>query len=317
VLGVLAALEVARALQANAISLRHGLALVNWTNEEGARFAPAMIASGVYARAFSCADAHASVDRDGVSLGEALRRIGYAGDVPPGAPQLSAYLELHIEQGPVLEDEHFDLGIVTGVQGMRWFDVSVAGVSCHAGTTPMATRRDPVRVAAAAVRALLELADTDPGRALVTIGVIETPLGARNTVPGKVRFTVDVRHPETAGLEKLEASLRDILANLAAATACGVEIVSVWASPPVRFDAVLIGCVEQAVEALGLRGRRIVSGAGHDAVYTARVVPTAMIFTPCRGGISHHPTESITQDEAGNGADALLQAVLEADLALA
>jgi N-carbamoyl-L-amino-acid hydrolase len=313
VLGVLAALEVVRTLRQGVVATRHDLVVINWTNEEGARFAPAMVASGVFTGAFALETALAFTDRDGISIGDALQAIGYAGTVAPGAVRLAAYFELHIEQGPVLEQEQRDIGVVTGVQGMRWFDVTVTGQSCHAGTTPMALRHDPLQAACAMAQAVAWIGDSDPGSSLATIGCFEARPGARNTVSAEVSFSVDLRHPESVKLDALEQALRAALPKLAATHGCAVRLEQIWESPPVLFAPACVAAVRAAAAELGLKHRDIVSGAGHDAVYVARIAPTAMIFTPCLNGISHHPAESITPAQAAAGADVLLRAVLAYD----
>jgi N-carbamoyl-L-amino-acid hydrolase len=313
VLGVMAGLAAIRALRAARLTTRHPIAVINWTNEEGARFAPAMLASGVHAGVFTEAYALSRDDASGISLAEALARSGQAGTIAAGAQRLAAYFELHIEQGPILEQEGFDIGVVTGVQGIAWFDVTVTGAPCHAGTTPMHLRRDPVLAAAAMIQTIHSIATAD-ANARATVGDLAADPGSRNTVAATVRFTVDLRHPDTQRLAALESALRDALPPLAAAQGCAVTIEEVWHSAPVTFDAACVQAVEHAATSLGARHRRIVSGAGHDAVYLARTCPTAMIFTPCLGGISHHPAESITREQAALGADVLLNAVLAYDM---
>jgi N-carbamoyl-L-amino-acid hydrolase len=316
ILGVLAGLATIRALRAAEITTRHPLAVINWTNEEGARFAPAMLGSGVHAGAFSAAYALSRTDAHGASLAEALAQSGQAGATPAGAQTLTAYFELHIEQGPILEQETIDIGVVTGVQGMSWFDVTVTGTPTHAGTTPLHLRHDPVLAAATMIQAVDALARADPA-ARATVGQLEAHPGSRNTVAGRVSFTVDLRHPETRHLAALENAFRAALPPLAQARGCTARIEKIWHAPPVTFDATCLQAVGHAARLLGARYRPIISGAGHDAVYLARICPTAMIFTPCQGGISHHPAESITREQAALGADVLLHTVLTYDRAQA
>lgn len=314
ILGVLAGLAAIRALRAAGTTTRHPLAVINWTNEEGARFAPAMLASGVHAGVFTESYALARADAQGITVAQALSQTGQSGPMTAGAQKLAAYFELHIEQGPVLEQHHADIGVVTGVQGISWFDVTVDGAPTHAGTTPMALRKDPVLAAAAMIQAIDALAATDPD-ARATIGQIAAQPGARNTVAARVKFTVDLRHPKADRLAALEAGLRDALPSLAAARGCSVAIDGIWHAAPVVFDAGCVQAVHNAATLLAARHRPIVSGAGHDAVYLTRVCPTAMIFVPCLGGVSHHPAESITEQQAALGADVLLNAVLGYDRA--
>jgi N-carbamoyl-L-amino-acid hydrolase len=314
ILGVLAGLAAIRALRAAGTVTRHPLAVINWTNEEGARFAPAMLASGVHAGVFTEAYALARTDAQGITLAQALSETGQSGTMPAGAHTLAAYFELHIEQGPVLEQEQADIGVVTGVQGISWFDVTVTGAPTHAGTTPMALRKDPVLAAAAMIQAIYAVAASDSA-ARATIGQLAAQPGARNTVAARADFAVDLRHPKADSLAALEAGLRDALPPLAAARGCSVAINRIWHAAPVLFDPCCVQAVHNAATLLTARHRPIVSGAGHDAVYLARVCPTAMIFIPCLGGVSHHPAESITEQQAALGADVLLNAVLGYDRA--
>ncbi len=313
ILGVLAGLEVVRTLHDAGIVTRHPLAVIDWTNEEGARFAPAMVASGVFAGEFSLDYALAQRDRDGVTLGEALALAGFAGDAPVGAQALAAHFELHIEQGPVLEAEALDIGVVSGVQGIRWFDVVVRGQTCHAGTTPMALRRDALHSAARLALAVDQIGRSDPGRSLATIGLFQAYPGSRNTAPGEVRLTVDLRHPEVAGLDRMEAALGESASALASECGTPITVTPIWSSPPVCFDPGVIAAITRATERLGHSYRTMLSGAGHDSVYTARVAPTGMIFVPCEAGISHNIAENITPADAERGANVLLQAVLDYD----
>jgi N-carbamoyl-L-amino-acid hydrolase len=313
ILGVLAGLEVVRTLHDAGIVTRHPIEVIDWTNEEGARFAPAMVASGVFAGEFSLDHALAATDRDGVTLGEALARSGFAGDEEVGGHALAAHFELHIEQGPVLENEALEIGVVGGVQGIRWYDVVINGQTCHAGTTPMALRRDALQAAARLAVAVDDIGRSDPGNSLSTIGLFQAYPGSRNTAPGEVRLTVDLRHPLIAGLDRMESALRDSIAALETARGVTIAFTPVWSSPPVVFDPGVLGAISAATQRLGYSHRTILSGAGHDSVYTARVAPTGMIFVPCEAGISHNIAENITPDEAERGANVLLQAVLDYD----
>jgi len=272
-----------------------------------------MVASGVFAGEFSLDHALAATDRDGVTLGEALARSGFAGDEQPGAHALAAHFELHIEQGPVLENEALEIGVVGGVQGIRWYDVVVKGQTCHAGTTPMALRRDALHAAARLAVMIDEIGRSEPGQSLSTIGLFQAYPGSRNTAPGEVRLTVDLRHPQIAGLDRMEAALRDRIATLETAQAVTIALTPVWSSPPVVFDPGVLGAITAATQRLGYSHRSMLSGAGHDSVYTARVAPTGMIFVPCEGGLSHNIAENITRAEAERGANVLLQAVLDYD----
>ncbi len=313
ILGVLAGLEVIRTLRENGVAARHPIEVINWTNEEGARFAPAMLASGVFGGAFTLDFALAAKDREGVTLGEALAVSGFAGSAPVDDHPLAAHYELHIEQGPVLEAAETEIGVVIGVQGIRWFDVTIAGLACHAGTMPMAMRRDPLNAAARLALAVDAIGRSDPGVSLSTIGIFEAWPGSRNTVPESVRMSIDLRHPDTSGLDRLEASFRIAAQDIATTAGAHITITPVWQSPAVEFAPECIAAVRGGATALGLSHQDIVSGAGHDSVYVSRVAPTAMIFVPCEHGISHNEAENITFAQAEAGANVLLHAVLAHD----
>ena len=313
ILGVLAGLEVIRRLDDAGIVTRHPIEVIDWTNEEGARFTPAMLSSGAFAGVFDTGYARSRTDRDGVTFAAALEAIGFKGPEPVGGHPLAAHFELHIEQGPVLEDADIEVGVVVGVQGIRWLDVEVTGQACHAGTTPMALRHDALQGAARLAGAVDAVGRSDPGRSLSTIGVFEAFPGSRNTVPETVRLTVDLRHPEPAELDRMEGDLRASATAIAAELGVGIAIDQIWSSPPVVFAPACVGAVRQAVERLGYSRQDIVSGAGHDSVYVSRVAPTGMIFIPCENGISHNEAENITPAQAETGANVLLHAVLAFD----
>ena len=317
VIGVLAGLEVLRTLHDAGYETAAPIEVVNWTNEEGSRFAPAMLASGVFAGVFAQEWAEAREDRDGVRFGDALDRVGARGAVPCGGRALSAHFELHIEQGPVLEAEGRVVGVVTGVQAMRWYEVEITGRESHAGTTPMPLRRDALSAAAEVVRAVEALGRAHAPDAVATVGLLECRPNSRNVVPGSAFLTVDLRHPSDAVLAAMETGLEAVLDRLRAERRVGVALSRVWDSPAVRFDPACVDAVRRAAEAAGLPSREIVSGAGHDSAYIARVAPTAMIFIPCRGGLSHNEAEHAEQDHVAAGAEVLLRAVLETDRKLA
>src|SRR6266540_6099194 len=317
VLGVLAALEALRTLHEGGYETFAPVEVVNWTNEEGARFAPAMTASGVFAGVFERDWAAAREDRTGVKFGDALAAIGYRGAEKCGAHPLSAYFELHIEQGPILEAEAKDVGVVTGVQGMRWYEVTVTGQDSHAGTTPMHARRDALMGAARIVEQVNAIAKAHPPLAVGTVGLVEVRPNSPNVIPGEAFFTVDFRHPETQVLDSMEQMLTAVADQICGALGLGVVVTKIWDQPPVRFDPDCVTCVRTAAEASGFSARDIVSGAGHDAAYVARVAPTAMIFVPCRDGISHNEAEFSSKEQCAAGAQVLLQAVLDYDRQLA
>jgi N-carbamoyl-L-amino-acid hydrolase len=316
-LGVLAALEALRTLHAAGYETFAPIEVVNWTNEEGARFAPAMLSSGVFAGVFARDWAVARRDRAGVAFGDALAAIGYRGEEACGAHPLSAFFELHIEQGPLLEAEAKEIGVVTGVQAMRWYEVTVSGQDSHAGTTPMHARRDALVCAAQIVERVNAIAKAHAPLGVGTVGLVEVRPNSPNVIPGEVFFTVDFRHPETPVLDSMEQMLTTVTDQVCGAMGAGVVVTRIWDQPPVRFDAECVACVRAAAEAHGFSTRDIVSGAGHDAAYVARVAPTAMIFVPCRGGISHNEAEFSTLEQCAAGAQVLLQAVLDYDQRLA
>jgi len=316
-LGVLAALEAVRTLQDFGYETNAPIEIVNWTNEEGSRFAPAMLGSGVFAGAFSPDYADGRQDRDGNKFADALSRIGYRGSEKAGAHKLGAMIELHIEQGPILENEGVTIGVVTGVQGMRWYEVTVWGEDAHTGATPMHLRKNALLGAARVIVAVDAIGREFAPLAVATVGLIENRPNSRNVVPGEVFFTVDMRHPQDDVLEQMEQRLRLALVAILGPLGLTYEEKPIWTSPAVRFAPELIGCVRRAAEDAGFTTRDIVSGAGHDAVYVARVAPTTMIFVPCLKGISHNEAESTSQEECAAGAQVLLNAILEYDRGIA
>jgi N-carbamoyl-L-amino-acid hydrolase len=311
-LGVLAALEALCTLHDHNRSTNAPVELVNWTNEEGARFAPAMLASGVFAGIFTADYAYSRADRDGKSFGEELIRIGYRGPEKAGARKFAGMFELHIEQGPILEHENRMIGIVQGAQGVRWYDITITGEEAHAGAMPMKLRKNAL-VGAARIIERVDAIARDLPNAVGTVGMIENRPNSRNVIPGEVFLTADFRHPEIMGLDWLEAQLREALADVLPPLALTYREDRIWSSPPVHFSQDLIDCVRVAVETAGFSYRDIVSGAGHDSVYIARVAPTTMIFVPSRGGISHNEAEWTSFEQCAAGAQVLLNAVLEYD----
>ena len=317
VLGVLGALEALRTLVEAGYETFAPIEVVNWTNEEGARFSPAMTSSGVFAGAFDRAWAVSRQDRSGETFGAALEAIGYRGTEPCGAHRLSAFFELHIEQGPILEAEVKDIGIVTGVQGMRWYEAKVTGQDAHTGATPMHLRKNALVGAARLVEKVDAIARAHSPLAVGTVGSLEVKPNSPNVVPGEVHFTVDFRHPEAAVLDSMERMLFAAVAEVCGTLRLEGTATKIWDQPPVAFDPQCIGAVREAAAQSGFSAREIVSGAGHDAAYVARVAPTAMIFVPCRDGISHNEAEFTSKEQCAAGAQVLLQAVLNYDRALA
>jgi beta-ureidopropionase / N-carbamoyl-L-amino-acid hydrolase len=317
VLGVLGALEALRTLVQAGYETFAPIEVVNWTNEEGSRFAPAMVASGVFAGAFTRDWADANKDREGVTFGAALDGIGYRGSEPCGRHPLSAFFELHIEQGPILEAEDKEIGIVTGVQGMRWYEVTVTGESAHTGATPMRLRKNALLGAARLTERINAIAERHAPDALGAVGLMEVRPNSRNVVPGEVFFCVDFRHPQAAVLDELEAEFVKSLNEICDPLGLAVTSTRIWDQPPVHFDAACVASVRRAAELSGFSTRDIISGAGHDAAYVSRVAPTSMIFVPCRGGISHNEAEFTAKEQCAAGAQVLLQAVLDYDRQLA
>jgi N-carbamoyl-L-amino-acid hydrolase len=312
VLGVLGGLEVLKTLHDLGYETNAPLLLVNWTNEEGSRFAPAMLGSGVFAKAFDRAYADSREDRQGARFGDALDAIGYRGNVKAGEVAIAAMFELHIEQGPILEAEARVIGIVQGVQGMRWYDVTVTGREAHTGSTPMQLRKNALVGASRLVEAVDRIAKSR-APAVGTVGLLEVKPNSRNVIPGEVFLTVDFRHPQSAVLDEIEAEWAQAVARLAAESGLVVDSKRIWDSPPVAFDPECIACVREGAERAGLPAREIISGPGHDAAYISRIAPTTMIFVPCKDGISHNEAESTTFDECAAGAQVLLNAVLAYD----
>ena len=313
VLGVLAGLEVVRTMHTLNYITNAPLELVNWANEEGSRFAPAMLASGVFAGVFTPEYAWGREDRAGQRYGDELERIGYKGTQKSGDHRLGAMFELHIEQGPILEDEGKMIGIVTGVQGMRWYEVNVTGQDAHTGATPMRLRRNALLGSARMIDAIDAIGQRHAPDAVATVGLIENKPNSRNVIPGEVFFTVDLRHPDDRVLDRMEAELRAALEAILPPLKLEYAEKLIWNCPAVRFDKELIECVRHGAEKSGFAAREMVSGAGHDAAYIARIAPTTMIFVPCLGGISHNEAESTTFDECAAGAQVLLEAVVEWD----
>ena len=308
--GVLSGLEVIRALNDAGVETVAPIEVSAWTNEEGSRFPPAMVSSGVFAGVFDLEYGLSRADLDGTTIGEELSRIGYAGDRPVGKP-VKAFFEAHIEQGPILEAEEKTIGVVTDAQGQRWYECTFTGQEAHAGPTPMSTRRDALVGAARVIDAVNRIGNDNAPLACATVGLIEAYPNSRNTIPGRVFFAIDLRHPDDATLSKMDRDVRAAVAEVAETIGLETRLEEIWYSPPVPFDRECVDAVRRAAEANGYAHREIVSGAGHDACYIARVAPTSMIFIPCEGGISHNEIESATPEHVAAGCQVLLQAMLE------
>ncbi|RCS25184.1 Zn-dependent hydrolase [Phyllobacterium salinisoli] len=311
VLGVLGGLEVVRTLNDLGIRTKHPIVVTNWTNEEGARFAPAMLASGVFAGVHTLDYAYARTDPEGKTFGEELKRIDWIGDEEVGARKMHAYLEYHIEQGPILEAENKQIGVVTHCQGLWWLEVTLTGKEAHTGSTPMNLRVN----AGLAMARILEMVQTvamenQPG-AVGGVGQMFFSPNSRNVLPGKVVFTIDIRTPDQAKLDRMRARIEAEAPAIAETLGVGCSIEAVGHFDPVTFDPVLVGRVRDAAERLGYTHMNLISGAGHDACWAARVAPATMIMCPCVDGLSHNEDEEISKEWAAAGADVLLHAAVE------
>jgi len=308
--GVLAGLEVLRTLEDAGIVTERPVAVAIWTNEEGSRFVPVMGGSGTFAGVYTLEHVRQQRDIDGIAFGDALDAIGYAGDAAVGGRALDAYFEAHIEQGPVLEREEKVVGVVTGALGLFWYDCIWSGQDAHAGPTPMEARRDALRGASRMVEAIHALAVRHAPDGRATVGFMQVSPNSRNVVPGRVKMTVDMRHPDDGQLAAMDRELRDAAAAIARELGLECDLQQVDHFPASRFDPDCIDAVRAATRALGYPHREMVSGAGHDAIYIARVAPTSMIFVPCKDGISHNEIEDARPEHLEAGANVLLHAIL-------
>ena len=311
VLGVLGALEVVRSLNDMGIKTRHPIAIANWTNEEGTRFAPAMLSSGVFAGIHTEDWAKSRQDADGKLFGDELRRIGWQGDEPVGPRKMHAMFELHIEQGPILEAEKKDIGVVTHGQGLRWIECTITGKESHTGSTPMHMRKNAGRGLALITEMVHDIAMKNQPNAVGAIGHIDVYPNSRNIIPGKVVFTIDFRSHLQEVIDARLAEFAEKAPQLCEEIEVGLEWEIVGQFDPPAFDEGCVGAVREAAERLGYSHMDIVSGAGHDACWVNDVAPTAMIMCPCVDGLSHNEAEEISKDWAAAGTDVLLHAVLE------
>ena len=310
--GVMAGLEIVRTLNDLGYETEAPIEIVAWTNEEGSRFSPAMVGSGAFAGVFDLAYGLNRPDNTtGVTLGAELERIGFAGPEPVGGRKIAAYFEAHIEQGPILEAAGLPVGIVTGAQGQRWYEVTVTGQEAHAGPTPMPRRRDALVGAVRMIDAVNRIGHTHAPHACATVGFVQVSPNSRNTIPGRVFFTVDFRHPEDAVLTQMDHELREACAKAAASQGLDAAVEEFWYFPPTPFDPELVARVREAAAVQGYPHQDIISGAGHDAVYMARVAPSAMVFVPCVGGISHNEVEDAKPEDLTAGCNVMLNALLE------
>ena len=311
VLGVLGALEVVRSMNDLGIKTKHPIVVTNWTNEEGARFAPAMLASGVFAGIHTEAYAKGRTDPEGKVFGEELARIGWVGDEVVGARKMHAMLELHIEQGPILEAEGRDIGVVTHGQGLWWLEITLTGKDAHTGSTPMNMRVNAGLGMARITERVHQIAMGHQPGAVGAVGQVKVFPNSRNVIPGKVIFTVDIRSPELAKLDAMKGEVIRAAHAVSAELGLGCSIEEVGHFDPVTFDAGLVKIVRQSSEKLGHSYMDIISGAGHDACWINRVAPTVMIMCPCVEGLSHNEAEEISPEWAAAGTDVLLHSVLE------
>ncbi|MHA1537108.1 MAG: Zn-dependent hydrolase [Alphaproteobacteria bacterium] len=311
VYGVLAGLEVVRSLNDLGYQSEHPIEVAVWTNEEGSRFPPAMVASGVFGGEFTLEYGLSRADTDGKTMGEELERIGYAGPEEVGGREVHAYFETHIEQGPILEAEEKTIGIVTGAQGQRWYELTLTGVESHAGPTPMDRRKDALLGAARMIHLVNKTGLDNAPLACATVGMIENYPNSRNVIPGRVFVTIDFRHPEDDVLAGMDKAMREGVEKIAKDIGLEVELEQIFYYAPVPFEESCVAAVRNAARECGHSSREIVSGAGHDACYLANVAPSAMVFIPCIDGISHNEVEDVKPEWITAGADVLLRAVLE------
>ncbi|MEM9762700.1 MAG: Zn-dependent hydrolase [Pseudomonadota bacterium] len=311
VLGVLGALEMVRTLNELGVKTRRPIVVVNWTNEEGTRFAPPMLASGVFAGVHTQDWAYARTDAQGVTFGEALAGIGWKGEEKVGAREMHAFFELHIEQGPILEAEGVEIGVVTHGQGLRWIQCTVTGKESHTGSTPMRMRRNAGRGLAQLTELVHEIAMAEQPDAVGAIGHIDVYPNSRNIIPGQVVFTVDFRSHHLEVLERMVAKYLEAAPGICEALGCSFEHETAGSFDPPAFDEGCVTAIRDAAEHFGYSHMNIVSGAGHDACWINRVAPTAMVMCPCVDGLSHNEAEEITPDWAEKGTNVLLKAVLE------
>ncbi len=309
--GVLSGLEVVRTLNDLGIETEAPVEVAFWTNEEGSRFVPVMMGSGVFAKAFTLETAYAARDTEGKSVGDELARIGYIGPEEPGAHPMGAYFEAHIEQGPVLEDNDVTIGVVQGVLGIRWFDCTVTGMEAHAGPTPMALRRDAMQVSTLVMQEVVAAALRHKPHGRGTVGMVHVHPNSRNVIPGRVKFSIDLRNATDALVDQMADEVKAYAAKLAQSSGLDIKIELVSSYPAQQFHADCVDAVARSAAKLGYSHMPAVSGAGHDAVYMAKLAPSGMIFIPCKDGISHNEIEDAKPEHISAGCNVLLHAVLE------
>ncbi len=310
VYGVLAGLEVIRALNDANVKTKHPIEASIWTNEEGSRFAPAMVASGVFAGVYDLDYGLSRADQDGKTMGEELKRIGYAGEADVGSP-VHAFFEVHIEQGPILEEANNPIGVVTHGQGQRWYELTLTGVESHAGPTPMNRRKDALLGAARVIELVNKTGLENAPLACATVGMVNVYPNSRNVIPGKVFLTIDIRHPDDKVLSKMDEDIRVGIGEIAEGIGLQSELEQIFYYAPIPFDEGCVAAVRSAAEKLGFEHQDIVAGAGHDACYLSKVAPASMVFVPCIDGISHNEVEDAKPEWITAGGDVLLHAMLE------
>ena len=309
--GVLAGIEVVRTLNDHGIETEAPIEVAFWTNEEGSRFVPVMMGSGVFAKAFTLEHAYAAKDTAGKSVRDELARIGYIGTEEPGQHPIGTYFETHIEQGPVLEDNDVTIGVVQGVLGIRWFDCTVTGMEAHAGPTPMALRKDALQVATQLMQEVVAAALRHKPHGRGTVGMVHVHPNSRNVIPGQVKFSIDLRNATDTLVDTMADEVKAFAARLAADSGLSIDIKLVSSYPAQPFDPSCIEAVARAATRLGYSNMPAVSGAGHDAVYMAQLAPAGMIFIPCKDGISHNEVEDAKPEHITAGCNVLLHAMLE------
>jgi N-carbamoyl-L-amino-acid hydrolase len=309
--GVLSALEVVRTLNDQGIRTEAPIEVAFWTNEEGSRFVPVMMGSGVFCGAFSLEHAYAAKDTEGKTVREELERIGYVGAQTPGDHPIGAYFEAHIEQGPVLEDAGKVIGVVPAVLGLSWYDCVVTGMEAHAGPTPMHLRRDALQVATRIMQEVVAIAYSYQPYGRGTVGMVQVHPNSRNVIPGQVKFSIDLRNVNDELLDRMHAEILAFVERTGRETGLGVTIERVSYIPPCPFHPDCVDAVRRATDTLGYSTMDVVSGAGHDAIYAARLAPAGMIFVPCKDGISHNEIEDAQPEHLTAGCNVLLHAMLE------
>ena len=309
--GVLAGIEVVRTLNDHGIETEAPIEVAFWTNEEGSRFVPVMMGSGVFAKAFTLEHAYAATDTEGKSVQGELERIGYVGEQEPGDHPIGAYFETHIEQGPVLEDHDVTIGVVQGVLGIRWFDCTVTGMEAHAGPTPMALRKDAMQIATHLMQEIVASALRHAPHGRGTVGMVQVFPNSRNVIPGRVKFSMDLRNATDALVDQMVTEVKAFAAKLAETSGLSIHIEMVSSYSAIGFHPDCVDAVARAAAKLGYSNMPVVSGAGHDAVYMAKLTSSGMIFIPCKDGISHNEIEDAKPEHITAGCNVLLHAMLE------